>query len=94
MILNLGWITVTVIVCYATIEMIVPLLYLCFGKLSQLSLDSVHKNVTEHWMITIPPIEDVTYADEAYETSKLVNSAGRLHSLNSAGQTIINEYLN
>ena len=45
-------------------------------------------------------LEDVTfldykgYADEAYETSKLVNSVARLHSLNSARQTTINEYFN
>ena len=45
-------------------------------------------------------LEDVTfldykgYADEAYETSKVVNSVARLHSLNSARQTTINEYFN
>ena len=49
----------------------------------------------------IHALEDVTfflnykgYADEAYETSKLVNSVARLHSLNSAQQTTINEYFN
>ena len=49
----------------------------------------------------IHALEDVTffldykgYADEAYETSKLVNSVARLHSLNSARQTTINEYFN
>ena len=49
----------------------------------------------------IHALEDVTffldykgYADEAYETSKLVNSVARLHSLNFAWQTTINEYFN
>jgi len=34
------------------------------------------------------------YTDEAYETSKLVNSVAQLHSLKSAQQTTINEYFN
>jgi len=34
------------------------------------------------------------YTDEAYETSKLVNSVGQLHSLKSARQTTIKEYFN
>ena len=34
------------------------------------------------------------YTDEAYETSKLVNSVAQLHSLKSARQTTIKEYFN